>query len=79
MVGHRLFVRDTHRVAATQEGVALVGFARGILETGERARLYFAEARRRGRLRFGASEDLVASWLPQVLRRFIQDYGSGSV
>ncbi len=73
-VGHRLFVRDTHSVALTIEGEAMVEFARNILETNERARRHFAGTRLRGRLRFGASEDLVSSWLPEVLRGFVREH-----
>ncbi len=73
-VGHRLFVRDTHSVALTLEGEAMVAFARSILEINERARRHFAGTKLRGRLRFGASEDLVSSWLPEVLRAFMQEH-----
>lgn len=73
-VGHRLFVRDTHSVALTAEGEAMVEFARGILDANERARRHFAGTKLRGRLRFGASEDLVSSWLPEVLRGFAQQH-----
>jgi DNA-binding transcriptional LysR family regulator len=75
-LGGRLFVRDTHSVVLTPEGEAMIGFAGSILDTAERARLYVAGARARGRLRFGASEDLVSSWLPQVLRDFIRSHPS---
>ena len=71
-VGHQLFVRDTHSVTMTLDGEALVEFARNILETGERARKYFARTKLRGRVRFGASEDLVLSWLPEVLQGFVE-------
>lgn len=73
-VGHRLFVRDTHSVSLTFEGEALIEFARRILETNERARRHFAGTKLRGRLRFGASEDLVSSWLPEVLRGFLREH-----
>lgn len=73
-IGHRLFVRDTHSVALTPEGEAMVEFARNILEANERARRHFAGTKLRGRLRFGASEDLVSSWLPEVLRGFVQEH-----
>lgn len=69
-LGRRLFIRDTHSVALTPDGEALVAFADGILEAGDRAERYFASARLRGRLRFGASEDFVFSRLPEVLRDF---------
>ncbi len=73
-LGHRLFLRDTHSVALTPEGDALIGYARLILDTGERARQFFAGTRLRGRLRFGASEDLVVSFLPPVLTSFTHDH-----
>jgi DNA-binding transcriptional LysR family regulator len=69
-VGRRLFVRDTHSVALTPDGEAMVAFAEGILEASERAERYFAGTRLRGRLRFGTSEDFVFSRLPEVLREF---------
>jgi DNA-binding transcriptional LysR family regulator len=66
----RLFVRDTHSVALTADGEAMLGLAQGILEANERARRYFAGSELRGRVRFGASEDFVQSRLPKVLREF---------
>ncbi len=47
------------------------GFARAILEAGERARRHFAGSQLRGRVRFGASEDFVTSRLPELLREFV--------
>ncbi|HME23386.1 MAG TPA: LysR family transcriptional regulator [Acetobacteraceae bacterium] len=69
-LGRRLFVRDTHSVRLTPDGEAMVAFAEGILAASERAERYFAGAKLRGRLRFGASEDFVFSRLPEVLRDF---------
>jgi DNA-binding transcriptional LysR family regulator len=66
----RLFVRDTHSVALTADGEAMLGLAQGILEANERARRYFEGSELRGRVRFGASEDFVQSRLPEVLREF---------
>jgi DNA-binding transcriptional LysR family regulator len=74
VVGHRLFVRDTHSVTMTLEGEAMMEFARNILETNERAKRHFAGTKLRGRLRFGASEDLVPSWLPDILRNFVENH-----
>ncbi|HML27599.1 MAG TPA: LysR family transcriptional regulator [Hyphomicrobium sp.] len=73
-VGHRLFVRDTHTVSLTFEGEAMIEFARSIIEANERAKRHFAGTKLRGRLRFGASEDLVSSWLPEVLRDFMLNH-----
>ncbi|MGF1428212.1 LysR substrate-binding domain-containing protein [Kitasatospora sp. LaBMicrA B282] len=66
----RLFERDTHSVALTAEGEAMLGFARSILEAHEQAAAYFAGTPVRGRVRFGASEDFVLTELPQLLRTF---------
>jgi DNA-binding transcriptional LysR family regulator len=52
--GRRLFVRDTHSVAMTADGEAMIEFARSILAANERAERYFAGSELRGRLRFGA-------------------------
>jgi DNA-binding transcriptional LysR family regulator len=69
-VSRRLFVRDTHRVALTADGVAMESFARAILDTNEDARRYFAASGQRQRLRLGASENFVQSCLPAVLEEF---------
>lgn len=66
----RLLVRDTHSVALTTDGEAMLGLAQSILEANERALRYFAGSQLRGRVRFGASEDFVQSRLPEVLREF---------
>jgi DNA-binding transcriptional LysR family regulator len=73
-IGHQLFVRDTHSVTMTAEGEALVEFARNILEMNERATDHFARTKLRGRVRFGASEDLVSSWLPGMLAEFVEKH-----
>lgn len=73
-LGRQLFVRDTHSVALTREGEALVGYAQQILETTERAERHFAGAKLIGRVRFGASEDLVVSWLAPVLKSFLHEH-----
>jgi DNA-binding transcriptional LysR family regulator len=68
--GRRLFLRDTHSVALTADGEAMVGFAGSILQANDRARRYFAGSQLRGKLRFGTSEDFVQSRLPELLRDF---------
>ena len=73
-LGRQLFVRDTHSVTLTPEGEALISFATTIIETSERAERHFAGARLRGRVRFGASEDVVATWLPSVLASFTNEH-----
>jgi DNA-binding transcriptional LysR family regulator len=72
--GRRLFLRDTHSVTMTADGEAMIEFARNILAANQRAERYFAGSELRGRLRFGASEDFVASRLPEVLREFVRTH-----
>ncbi|MEW2495538.1 LysR substrate-binding domain-containing protein [Streptomyces nodosus] len=68
--GRRLFTRDTHSVELTEDGEAMLGFARRLLELHEQAAAFFTGTRPRGRLRFGASEDFVLTRLPEILERF---------
>ncbi|NUK28227.1 LysR substrate-binding domain-containing protein [Streptomyces lunaelactis] len=72
--GRQLFSRDTHSVELTEDGEAMLGFARTILQAHERASAYFAGTRLRGRLRFGASEDFVLTRLPEILESFRRDH-----
>ncbi|MER7986185.1 LysR substrate-binding domain-containing protein [Streptomyces noursei] len=72
--GRRLFARDTHAVELTEDGEAMLGFARTILAANERAASFFAGTRLRGRLRFGASEDFVLTRMPEVLEGFRRDH-----
>jgi DNA-binding transcriptional LysR family regulator len=72
--GCRLFVRDTHGVELTEDGEAMLGFARSILAANERAAGFFAGTRLRGRLRFGVSEDFVLTRLPEVLADFRREH-----
>ncbi|MEV8456018.1 LysR substrate-binding domain-containing protein [Streptomyces sp. NPDC052095] len=72
--GRQLFARDTHRVDLTVDGEAMLGFARTILATHERAAAFFAGTRLRGRLRFGVSEDFVLTRLPEILEAFRRDH-----
>ncbi|MFZ4238818.1 LysR substrate-binding domain-containing protein [Streptomyces murinus] len=72
--GRPLFVRDTHSVELTEDGEAMLGFARRILQVHEQATAFFTGARVRGRLRFGASEDFVLTRLPEILAGFRHDH-----
>jgi DNA-binding transcriptional LysR family regulator len=72
--GCRLFARDTHGVDLTEDGEAMLGFARTILEANERAAGFFAGTRLRGRLRFGVSEDFVLTRLPEILAAFRREH-----
>ncbi|MFJ1653593.1 LysR substrate-binding domain-containing protein [Streptomyces sp. NPDC088337] len=72
--GRLLFARDTHSVELTEDGEAMLGFARRILQVHEQATAFFTGARVRGRLRFGASEDFVLTRLPEVLAGFRSEH-----
>ncbi|MFI2346007.1 LysR substrate-binding domain-containing protein [Streptomyces sp. NPDC019443] len=72
--GRQLFTRDTHSVELTEDGEAMLGFARTILQAHERAAAFFTGTRLRGRLRFGASEDFVLTRLPEILESFRRDH-----
>ncbi len=69
-LGRPVLLRDTHRVALTPDGQALVGFARGVVEAHDRLHEFFSPSGLRGRIRLGASEDYTLSALAQVLARF---------
>ncbi|MFD4294758.1 LysR substrate-binding domain-containing protein [Rhodococcus sp. NPDC058532] len=69
-VGRELLRRDTRNLELTADGAAMLGFARTILDASQQAEVYFAESEMSGVLRFGASDDLVAAQLPEVLLEF---------
>ncbi|ACQ80726.1 transcriptional regulator, LysR family [Beutenbergia cavernae DSM 12333] len=70
--GRQLLVRDTRAVSLTDNGEAMAGFARSILAAHDEAASYFTGTAMRGRLRFGAADDLAIAQLPGVLRTFRQ-------
>ncbi|MEV7194703.1 LysR substrate-binding domain-containing protein [Streptomyces sp. NPDC093510] len=72
--GRQLFTRDTHSVELTEDGEAMLGFARRILAAHEQAAAFFAGKRLGGRLRFGASEDFVLTRLTDILKTFRHDH-----
>ena len=72
--GRTLIARDTRNVQLTDNGDALLGFARTILAAHDQASSYFTGSAMRGRLRFGSADDLALTQLPQILRDFRQLY-----
>ncbi len=72
--GRSLVVRDTREVRLTDNGDAMLGFARSILAAQDQAVSYFTGSAMRGRLRFGSADDLALTQLPQILRDFRQLY-----
>ncbi|ACL59795.1 LysR substrate-binding domain-containing protein [Methylobacterium nodulans] len=75
-LGRRLIARDTHSVAPTPEGEAVLGFARTVLDAHERLERTLAGGAVQGRLRFGASEDFVQTRFAEALRDFRASYPS---
>ncbi|WP_433192557.1 LysR family transcriptional regulator [Nocardia sp. CA-107356] len=69
-VGRELLRRDTRNLALTADGAAMVGFARTILDAQGRAERYFSGSTLTGLIRLGASDDVMARELPDVLLEF---------
>ncbi|WP_250513139.1 LysR family transcriptional regulator [Caballeronia sp. INDeC2] len=69
-VGRRLLVRDTHSLALTADGEAMLVHARVILEAMAHAQSQFSSPRLRGRVRLGSSDDIALGPLPSVLAAF---------
>jgi len=72
--GRALFLRDTRAVSLTDNGEAMLAFARTILAAHDQASSYFTGSAMRGRLRFGSADDLALTQLPGILRDFRQLY-----
>ncbi|MFX4273672.1 LysR family transcriptional regulator [Propionibacteriaceae bacterium Y1685] len=73
-VGRQLLVRDTRTVTVTDNGQALLGFARKLISLNDEAADYFTGSAMSGRLRFGAADELAVSELPTILRAFRQHH-----
>jgi DNA-binding transcriptional LysR family regulator len=69
-LGRRLFVRDTHSVALTPDGEAMLAHASVILQAIARAETQFRASKLKGRVRLGSSDDLALGPLPTVLAAF---------
>ena len=72
--GRLLVARDTRDVSLTDKGDAMAGFARTILAAHSAAEDYFSGSAMKGKLRFGAADDLAITQLPRILRHFRQLY-----
>lgn len=75
----QLLLRDTHGVGLTDDGEAMLGFARRILAAIDETSAYFATPAVSGRVRFGAADDLALSHLPGILREFRRTHPSVTV
>lgn len=71
-LGRTVLMRDTHRVAPTPDGQALIGFARDVVGAQDRLCTFFSPSGLRGRIRLGVSEDYTLSTLAHVLARFAE-------
>ncbi|CAM2154073.1 LysR family transcriptional regulator [Paraburkholderia tropica] len=69
-IGRRLFVRDTHTLAITPDGEAMLAHAGAILQAINRAESQFRAPRLKGRVRLGSSDDIALGPLPTVLTAF---------
>jgi DNA-binding transcriptional LysR family regulator len=69
-VGRRLLVRDTHSLAMTPDGEAMLAHATVILQALARAESQFRAPRLKGRVRLGSSDDVALGPLPTVLAAF---------
>ena len=69
-LGRSLLMRDTHRVAPTPDGQALIGFAHDVVQAQDRLCAFFSPSGLRGRIRLGVSEDYTLATLGRVLARF---------
>ncbi|WP_133645697.1 LysR family transcriptional regulator [Paraburkholderia flava] len=69
-VGRRLFIRDTHSLAMTPDGEAMLAHAGAILQAIGRAESQFRAPRLKGRVRLGSSDDIALGPLPTVLAAF---------
>ncbi len=65
-----LVARDTRSVALTDDGEAMLGFARRALAVLDEAHAFFAGPAERTRIRFGTADDLALTHLPGILRDF---------
>lgn len=69
-LGRRLFVRDTHSVALTADGEAMLAHASVILQSIAKAEAQFRGSKLKGRVRLGSSDDVALGPLPAVLAAF---------
>ena len=73
-IGRSLFARNAQFVRLTDDGEALLGFARELLEVISRARRQFAQPPLEGSVRFGMVEDFGTTLLPFILSRLRREH-----
>lgn len=70
ILGRTILARDTHSVALTPDGDALLGFSRQLLKAHDDLHRFFRPSALIGRLRFGVSQDFSSAGLEDVLAEF---------
>lgn len=75
-VGRPLFRREGRRLALTDAGDVVLGYARQILELNDKAVAAVRGIAIGGSVRFGVPQDFGDSWLPSVLARFSRAHPS---
>ena len=73
-VGARLFQRDAHNVALTDEGATVAQYARRMLALNDEVLALLNSPKVSGRVRLGAPYEYTASLLPVILGRFAQSH-----
>ena len=69
-VGRPLFRKEGRRLALTESGDVILGYARRILELNDEALAVARGIAVEGAVRFGGPQDFGETWLPRVLARF---------
>lgn len=72
MLDAQLFVRGSHRVKLTDEGVTLLEYARRMLALNDEAVSSLRRPKAAGSVRLGAPHEYTASLLPVILGKFAQ-------
>ena len=73
-LGRTLFERVPHGVKLTRHGESLLKYANQILRLHNEALASFSESSVQGRIRFGATEEYAALYLPGILKSFGEKY-----
>lgn len=73
-LGKVLFQRVPHGVKLTRHGESLLKYANQLLQLHNEALASFSESSMKGRIRFGATEEYAALYLPGILKRFAEKY-----
>ncbi|WP_040509732.1 LysR family transcriptional regulator [Gluconobacter morbifer] len=69
-LGTRLLARSTKSVRLTEDGMTLIGLARGFLHCEDNILSHFRSGSPRGSIRVGVTEDLLLTRFPEILGTF---------